>query len=267
MGDLIAFEGFLNASTPFSWGEHDYLWKSDRHYHDFAPGNSENVSCQYPKFWGENGYPVGNDILDQENGCRDSEFDQYGDIKGVGAYPSWQSQLSKFASVQDRLRIWQQDVLDKLNVMSCMQISMLDIDGFRMDKGLQTPVDAQANFANYQRECARAHGKENFLIVGEVVGEIPLAAVYVGRGKQPDMKTENVTAAQLSNAQSSLTNSSAYLRDFGSSALDGAAFHYPTYGAMTRFLGLDGPIGFEGVDWVDHWSKLMQTDDMVNANT
>jgi alpha-1,3-glucan synthase len=33
------------------------------------------------------------------------------------------------------------------------------------------------------------------------------------------------------------------------------------------FSRLDGPIGFEGVDFVDHWKWLLQTDDMVNSNT
>jgi alpha-1,3-glucan synthase len=36
---------------------------------------------------------------------------------------------------------------------------------------------------------------------------------------------------------------------------------------LTCFFRLDGAIGFEGVDFVDHWTKLMQTDDMVNSNT
>lgn len=49
--------------------------------------------------------------------------------------------------------------------------------------------------------------------------------------------------------------------------LDGAAFHYPTYGALTRFLGLDGPIGFEGVDWVDHWQTILKTDDLVSGTS
>lgn len=142
---------------------------------------------------------------------------------------------------------------------------MLDIDGFRMDKGLQTTVDAMAEFAAHQKECAAGVGKDNFLVVGEVVGEIPLAAIYVGRGKQPDQKEYNATAAVT--ATNNPTNQSMYLRGNGETALDGAAFHYPTYGAMTRFLGLDGPIGFEGVDFVDHWDKLMQTDDMVNGLT
>ena len=76
MGDLIAFEGFVNASTPFNWDEHDYMWKSDRRYHDFQPDNSKNVSCQYPRLWGEDGYELGADITQYMHGCRMGEFDQ-----------------------------------------------------------------------------------------------------------------------------------------------------------------------------------------------
>ncbi|TAQ86379.1 hypothetical protein B7494_g5306 [Chlorociboria aeruginascens] len=265
MGDLIGFQGYLNASTPFNWNEYDFAWKSDRRYHDFQPGNAMNSSCKYPRMWGEDGYPVDSNITQhQMNGCKASEFDQYGDIKGVGAYPSWESQLSKFASVQDRLRAWNNDVLEKIMVMSCIQISMLDIDGFRMDKALQTTPDAQVEFSNYQRNCARQYGKENFLIVGEAVGEIPFSSIYFGRGKGPEQLTLNYTESITS---SNATDPSKFVRPFGDSALDGASFHYPTYGALTRFLGLDGPIGFEGVDFVDHWTKLLETDDMVNANT
>lgn len=36
---------------------------------------------------------------------------------------------------------------------------------------------------------------------------------------------------------------------------------------MTRFLGLDGDIGFEGVDFAQHWNSYLLTDDFVNANT
>jgi alpha-1,3-glucan synthase len=155
-------------------------------------------------------------------------------MKGVGAFPAWQTQLSKFASVQDRLRVWRSDVLDKINIMSCMQIAMLDIDGFRMDKALQTTLDAHAKFSSYQRQCARQHGKDNFLIVGEAVGEIPFSALYFGRGKGPDQEQMNVTASMLSSNES---NPDEYIREWGNAALDAAAFHYPTYGALTRFLG------------------------------
>lgn len=33
------------------------------------------------------------------------------------------------------------------------------------------------------------------------------------------------------------------------------------------WIRLDGPIGFEGVDFVYHWNSILSTDDLVNANT
>lgn len=185
-------------------------------------------------------------------------------MKGVGEVPVWETQFAKFAGVQDRLRSWRSDVLDKIMHFSCMQIAMLDIDGFRMDKAAQTPIDVHAKFSDYQRTCARRFGKENFLIVGEIVSKIPYASLLVGRGKQPDQAFDNMTQAVGS---PSMRNQSHYLRPFGSVALDGDAFHYPFYGAMTRFLGLDGPIGLEGVDFVRLWHDLLLHEDMGNANT
>lgn len=75
MGDLLAFKQFANASAPFNWHEYDYEYKTDRKYHDFQPGKDHNASCEYPRFWGQDGYPLAQDILDQMDGCRDSEFD------------------------------------------------------------------------------------------------------------------------------------------------------------------------------------------------
>ncbi|KAI4280846.1 MAG: hypothetical protein L6R38_004122 [Xanthoria sp. 2 TBL-2021] len=259
----IGIKASIDASMAV-WQEHNFLWKGDRRYHDFAPGNEFNASCEYPRMWGQDGYPIGPDITSQQHGCKDSEFDQYGDIKGTGAYPAYQSQLSNFASVQDRLREWRSDVFDKIKVMSCMQIAMFDIDGFRMDKALQTTPDALAEFSAWQRQCARDHGKNNFLMVGEIVGDPKLASVYVGRGKEPNMVEPNVTKALMS---TNMTNSSSYIRDFGMGALDGAAFHYDIYGSMTRFLGLDSPWGAYGVDWVEQWTKLVSNNDMVNSET
>lgn len=77
MGDLIAFEGYLNASVPFDTKEHKVLYRDPaRQYHDFKYGNTYNTSCTYPRFWLENGFPVGSDVTDQITGCYDSEFDQ-----------------------------------------------------------------------------------------------------------------------------------------------------------------------------------------------
>ena len=172
--------------------------------------------------------------------------------------------MSKFASVQDRLREWRPDVLEKIKRMSCIQIAMFDIDGFRMDKALQTTVDAMAEFADHQRQCARRHGKENFLVVGEVVGDPLLASVYNGRGKQADQPLATIEDSVITSNE---TDPETFIRPFGMSALDGAAFHYDIYGAMTRFLGLDSPWGARGVDWVEQWNYMLKHNDMVNANT
>jgi alpha-1,3-glucan synthase len=76
MGDLIAFDGSVNASAGFRWDEYDYVWKTiDRRYHDFHPGNERNKSCEYPRIWGQDGYLIGDDVKQYMDGCRDSEFD------------------------------------------------------------------------------------------------------------------------------------------------------------------------------------------------
>ena len=64
---------------------------------------------------------------------------------------------------------------------------MLDIDGFRMDKGEEITVDAQGEFADHIRQCAVALGKHNFFIPGEIVSGNAFGAVYLGRGKEPSM--------------------------------------------------------------------------------
>ncbi|KAF1995683.1 glycosyltransferase family 5 protein [Amniculicola lignicola CBS 123094] len=249
MGDLLEWVGNENSSAPFKFDEYDVEYKTGRQYLDFQVSNEPNATCTYPRMWGADGYPLNNA--------------SYGDMKGVGEVPVWETQLAKFAGVQDRLRTWRSDVLAKVMHFSCMQIAMLDIDGFRMDKAAQTPIEIHAQWSNHQRKCARRFGKNNFLIVGEVVSKVPYAALIVGRGKQPDQAWTNMTEAAASVRQ----NDSSYLRPFGSTALDGDAFTYPFYGAMTRFLGLDGPIGLEGVDFVEIWHDLVLREDMANANT
>ncbi|KAL8801671.1 MAG: hypothetical protein Q9182_004308 [Xanthomendoza sp. 2 TL-2023] len=178
MGDLIGFEGYLNESTPLSYTEHNALWKESRRYHDFAFGNTELSECQYPRFWGSDGELVIGNGTENFKGCRDSEFDQYGDVAAFGLYPEWQRQISKFASVQDRLREWNPSVRAKIEHLNCLQITMLDIDGFRMDKGLQITADAEGEWSYHIRQCAAAVGKHNFFIPGEIVGGNPLSAVY-----------------------------------------------------------------------------------------
>ncbi|KAF1954873.1 hypothetical protein CC80DRAFT_526600 [Byssothecium circinans] len=265
MGDLLQWVGNENTSAPFKWDEYDVRYKSSRQYHDFAIGNDETAACTYPRMWGADGYPLRNQtVLDaMKRPCKDSEFDQYGDMKGVGEVPVEETQLAKFAGVQDRLRTWRDDVLDKVMHFSCMQIAMLDIDGFRMDKAAQTPIDVHARWSAYQRECATRYNKTNFLIVGEIVSKVPYASLIIGRGKEPNMAWPSLEAA----VRGDTTNSTSFIRERGMSALDGDAFMYPFYGAMTRFLGLDGPIGLEGVDFVEIWNELLLHEDFTNAYT
>ena len=76
MGDLLGYgDGFLNSSAEFRFGEYDYVWKSDVRYHDFAPGNAHNESCQYPRIFEQDGYILPKNISDEFHGCRASDFD------------------------------------------------------------------------------------------------------------------------------------------------------------------------------------------------
>ncbi len=75
MGDLIGFEGYLNTTTPFSFTEHNAVWKSSRRYWDFPLGD-DLVDCKYPRFWDEHVVPVGADVTSQMTRCRTSDFDQ-----------------------------------------------------------------------------------------------------------------------------------------------------------------------------------------------
>ena len=270
LGDLIGFEGFLNVSTPLNYDEYNAEWKTSRRYHDFDFNNHELEKCdvEYPRFWDDYGERVTANGSEFLVGCRESEFDQYGDIAAFDIYPEWQRQISKFASVQDRLREWKPSVREKIQHLSCMQIAMLDIDGFRMDKGQQITVDAQGEFADYIRQCARGFGKQNFFIPGEIVSGNAFGAIYLGRGKEPGQAINDTTKAvqQMTNN----TDDSLFLRGKGKNAFDAACFHYSTYRALTRFLGMDGDLGAKGetpTDFIEAWNDFIKTNDLINANT
>ena len=108
----------------------------------------------------------------------ESDLDQYGDMEAFGVHPDWQRQLSKFASVQDRLREWKPSVMAKLKNFACMAITALDFDAIRIDKSTQVTVDALAEWASSARSCAAALGKKNFYITGEVTGGDTFGALY-----------------------------------------------------------------------------------------
>ncbi|KAK3937814.1 alpha-1,3-glucan synthase [Diplogelasinospora grovesii] len=265
MGDLIGFDGYLNASTPFVNEEHHVMWKSDRRYLDFDIGNTYNETCDFPEFWYEDGTRIVPDL----KGCYDSDFDQFGDIEAFGVHPDWQRQLAKFASVQDRLREWVPSVRARLEHFSCMTIATLDIDGFRIDKAVQVTVDAQAAFSSAMRECAAKYNKTNFIVVGEITAGNTLGSIWLGRGRETKQAPDEVTAMSLANEWKGNT-SQYWVRGAGNSALDGGAFHYSIYRFMTRFLGLSGNLqaGFDlPQDWVQAWKMMVQTNDFYNAYT
>ena len=267
MGDLIGFKGYLNETTPFSVKEYESVWKSERQYVDFRPGNTYNKTCKYPEFWDETGYPVEKKVDDKLVGCYDSDFDQYGDREAFGVYPDWQRQLAKFASVQDRLREWHDPVRERLIKHSCMIIKALDIDGFRYDKATQATVDALAEMSEAYRECARSVGKKNFFLPGEITGGNTFGSIYLGRGRRPDQWPDSSMDAM---GMTNKSNQQYFIRDSSLSALDGSAFHYSIYRTLTRFLGLDGNLaaGYDTpLDWTDAWNVMVMTNDLINANT
>jgi len=136
--------------------------------------NQRNTSCQLPQF----GQDDGTMFEIQTNGCLESDFDQYGDMEAFGVHPDWQRQLSKFASVQDRLREWKPSVMAKLQTFACIAIKSLDIDAIRIDKATQVTVDALASWATSTRACAAKVGKKNFFIPGEVTGGDSFGSLY-----------------------------------------------------------------------------------------
>ena len=136
--------------------------------------NTRNTSCVLPQFWDDDATV----ITLQTNGCLDSDFDQYGDTEAFGVHPDWQRQLSKFASVQDRLREWKPSVMAKLQVFPCLVIQALDIDAIRIDKSTQVTVDALAQWSTATRKCASKFGKKNFYISGEVTGGDTFGSLY-----------------------------------------------------------------------------------------
>ena len=127
-----------------------------------------------PTFWQDDGTIV----QVSANGCMASDFDQYGDMEAFGVHPDWQRQLSKFASVQDRLREWDPAVMAKIQVFSCLVIKALDIDAIRIDKSTQVTVDALTEWTSSTRACAAQLNKTNFLITGEVTGGDTFGSIY-----------------------------------------------------------------------------------------
>ncbi|KAF8843644.1 glycoside hydrolase family 13/glycosyltransferase family 5 protein [Paxillus ammoniavirescens] len=267
MSDLIGFQGYLNVSAPFNLNEYQVVYKEPNYmpwnfteYADFTPVNEWNSSCQLPVFWQDDGTIQSV----QSNGCYASDFDQFGDMEAFGVHPDWQRQLSKFASVQDRLREWSPSVMAKLQVFSCMAITALDIDAIRVDKSTQVTVGGMTAWATATRACATKIGKSNFYITGEVTGGDTFGALYLGRGRTPLELPPIADAANLSESDNQY-----FLRSQPNNALDGYAFHYSIYRALTRFLGMDGnlQVAYDlDTNFITAWNQMFVNNDFLNAN-
>ncbi|KAJ5797273.1 uncharacterized protein N7503_006569 [Penicillium pulvis] len=266
LSNLIGFKGHLNGSADFKASEYTVEWVTDRQYADFSFGNTWNDTCDYPNFWYENGYPLTTMGVQNLNGCYNSDFDQYGELEAFGNFPDWQRQLTKFASVQDRLREWHKPVRDVITRHSCLQIASLDIDGFRFDKAVQATLEPLSEMMAVYRECAKKLGKNNFFLPGEITSGNTFGSLYLGRGRQPNQWPDSAGAAvKLTN-----TSEGAFLRADGLQALDSSAFHYTIYRSLTRFLGMDGNLvaGFDlPTDFIEAWNEMLVTNDFLNAFT
>ncbi|KAJ5589900.1 hypothetical protein N7450_003872 [Penicillium hetheringtonii] len=266
LSNLIGFKGHLNDSADFNPHEYEVQWVTDRKYADFQFSNEYNESCNFPKFWDETGYPITSGGPMDLEGCYNSDFDQFGELEAFGNFPDWQRQLTKFASVQDRLREWHKPIRDIITQHSCAQIASLDIDGFRFDKAVQTTLEPLSEITAVYRKCAKKYGKHNFFLPGEITAGDTFGSLYLGRGRQPNQRPDSAGAGVK------LTNNSddAFLRDDGLQALDASAFHYTIYRSMTRFLGMDGNLvaGFDlPTDFIEAWNEMLITNDFINAFT
>ncbi|KAF4765071.1 hypothetical protein N7455_003955 [Penicillium solitum] len=266
LSNLIGFEGHLNDSADFNAGEYNTEWITERRYADFQFGNDWNETCDYPKFWNETGYPLTTGGVEDLRGCHNSDFNQYGELEAFGNFPDWQRQLTKFASVQDRLREWHTPVRNVITRHSCLQIASLDIDGFRFDKAVQATLEPLSEMIAIYRECAKKFGKDNFFLPGEITSGDTFGSLYLGRGRQPNMRPASASAgAKLTN-----TSDGVFMREDGLQALDASAFHYTIYRSMTRFLGMDGNLvaGFDlPTDFIEAWNEMLITNDFLNAFT
>ncbi|KAA1078201.1 Cell wall alpha-1,3-glucan synthase ags1 [Puccinia graminis f. sp. tritici] len=272
MGDLIGNSKSLNASTPFSLQGYEVEWKYPPHtpwdlqrYADFNFTNTRST-CQLPNFYDNDGSQI-TSVPRKLDGCYAGDFDQFGDIEAFGVHPDWQRQLSKFASVQDRLREWDDGVAAKLEHLACMTLKALDPDSIRIDKATQQTVDFVGKWGGAVKTCAASIGKNNFFIPGEITGGNTFGSLYIGRGRQPK-NYANIGVQEASLIQAN--QSQHFMRPVGQNGLDSAAFHYSVYRSLTRFLSMDGNLDVAydvEVNWASAWNQIFVSNDFLNHHT
>ncbi|CAH7686420.1 hypothetical protein BY996DRAFT_4584668 [Phakopsora pachyrhizi] len=272
LGDLLAFSGHFTSAAPFDIQGYEVEYKKTpeapwdlSHYADFNYTNVQEPNCQLPKFYHSNGSEV--IVPESPKSCYSGDFDQFGDSDTSGTLPPWMTQLTKYSSVQDRLREWDDNVAVKIEKLSCMILQTLDVDAIRVDKTPQQSVDFLAKWSTSLRKCAKSLGKSNFFIAGELVGASTSVSLYVGRGRQP-VHWAGLNVTQAITMQPNQSEN--FMRPAGMNGLDSSAFHYSTYRSLTRLLGLDGKIELSddiSADLVDSWNAMMVTNDLFNQET
>ncbi|MBW0476037.1 hypothetical protein O181_015752 [Austropuccinia psidii MF-1] len=272
LADFIGFKEYPRNTAPFNLQGYEVHYKPTvqtpwdlTFYSDFNFTNTRDPNCQLPKFY----YPNGSEavITDEWKGCYTGDFDQFGDSGTLGTRPEWQDQLTKYSSVQDRLRDWDSTVAAKLENLACMTLRALDPDAMRVDKASQQTLGFLGKWGGSLRTCAKSLGKNNFFIPGEISGANTFGSLYYGRGRQP----VHYAQLQFDNIDNIKPNQSEYfMRPLGENALDSSAFHYSIYRSLTRFLGMDGELDspFDvPVNWVDAWRRIYVTTDFLNQQT
>jgi len=175
-------------------------------------------------------------------------------------------QLAKFASVQDRLREWYAPAGDRIKRYSCLFIEATDIDGIRIDKATQVTVQYMSEWSAATKQCAADFGKDNFIITGEVTGGDTFGALYMGRGRTPNLRPPDFDSA-LNVTQA---DSQYFLRGENVHGIDSIAFHFSIYRSLARFLGMDGnlQVAYDVPNnFVDAWRTMIVNNDFLNHKT
>ncbi|KAI9613753.1 hypothetical protein KEM48_003646 [Puccinia striiformis f. sp. tritici PST-130] len=269
MGDLIGNSKFLNASTPFSLDGYEVDGRTlpTRHgiYNATPISTLRNTrsTCHLPNFYDNDGSQI-TTVDSKLDGCYAGDFDQFGDIEAFGVHADWKRQLSKFASVQDRLREWDDGVAAKLEHLACMTIRALDVDSMRIDKATQQTVDFVGKWGGAVKTCATSVGKNNFFIPGEM--QYLRITVHRSRSTAEELCQSWRERSFLIKAN----QSQYFMRPVGQNGLDSAAFHYSIYRSLTRFLSMDGNLDVAydvQVNWAAAWNQIFVSNDFVNHHT
>ena len=173
-GMYVILDIILNH-TGDNWaypGDHPYYYWPD------APGPFDFG------FWRENDAASG---FQADDAVWPEELQQPERYKRCGQIRNWHDEKEAingdFLSLKE-LDINRPEVLDTLIRVYKYWIGTADIDGFRIDTVKHMESSATALFCNAIREYARAIGKHNFFLFGEIVADDAVLQRYIGRNSR-----------------------------------------------------------------------------------